>query len=155
MLLGKLDRVPPSFRKRGMLHFHRDPVNKRVYRDNLCFFRCLAYHLYNSCEKAVTLFNQAYPDCDSKTFKGIRLSDLDDLESLFKICVRVFSLSVSEKKKVKVVRSKVCGGRNVMNLNMYKNHLSLIVEMGKYGKVYKCDKCHTVFSSHYKHGSPE
>ena len=99
MLLGKLERVPPCFRKRGMLHFHRDPVDKRVYRDNLCFFRCLAYHLYTSCEKAVTLFRQAYPDCDIKNFKGISLSDLEYLESLFKVRVRVFSISVTDRKE--------------------------------------------------------
>ena len=149
MLLGKLDRVPPCFRKRGMLHFHRDPVNKRVYRDNLCFFRCLAYHLYNSSEKAASLFKQAYPEVDITTFKGIKICELERLESLFKIHVRVFSMNANDKKKIKVVRSKICDTKNVMNLNMYKNHLSLIVEMGKYGKVYKCEKCHIVFSSHY------
>ena len=49
------------------------------------------------------------------------------------------------------MRSKLCGNseRSVLTVNMPKNHLSLIVDMKKYGQVYSCDKCHKVFGSAY------
>ena len=144
VFLGKLTCVPPSFRKRGMLHFHRDPVAKRVYKDNLCFFRCLSYHLTKSTDSTLQLFRKAYPDSDIATFKGITLPELDLLESLFDITVRVFSL---QSGKVRVVRSKLCRGTRYLNLNMHRGHLSLIVDMAKYGKVYNCEKCNKVFAS--------
>ena len=147
VFLGKLESVPPSFRKRGMLHFHRDSYSKRVYRDNLCFFRCLSHHLYKTLDRTVELFKEAYPDTCQKKFKGILLSDLDRLEKVFKIDIRVFKLSSTNK--VTVVRSKLCSSKKVLNLNMYRNHLSLIVDMCKYGRVYSCEKCYKAFSSNY------
>ena len=153
ILLGRLDRIPPSFRKCGMMHFHRDPVSKRGYRDNLCFFRCLSYHLHKTTKETVTLFRKAFPGRDHRTFEGIKLADLEYLENLFQVNVLVFNLGAGRKnsKKVKIVRSKLCGNseRSVLILNMHKNHLSLIVDMKKYGKVYSCDKCHKVFGSAY------
>ena len=146
VFLGRLANVPPSFRKRGMLHFHRDPVAKRVYKDNLCFFRCLSHHLTKGTEATLQLFSKAYPESDVHTFKGITLEELDRLEELFDITVRVFSL---QSGKVKVVRSKLCKGQRYVNLNMHRNHLSLIVDMSKYGKVYNCEKCHKVFGSSF------
>ena len=155
VFLGRLDSVPTSFRKKGMKHFHRDPTGKKVYKDNLCFFRCVAYHLHKSTKMATSLFKQAYPGQNLKQFKGVTLGELDRLKELFDINVRVFSLvnrkhgNKPKKVQIKVVRSKLCSGENVINLNMYKSHLSLITNMGKYGKLYSCDRCHKVLTSAY------
>ena len=64
-----------------MLHFHRDPVSKRGYRDNLCFFRCLSYHLHKTTKETLTLFRKAFPGRDHRTFEGIKLTDLEYLEN--------------------------------------------------------------------------
>ena len=147
VFLGRLDSVPTSFRKKGMLHFHRDPISKKVHKDNLCFFRCLAYHLFKTTKNVGSLFKQAYPNEDPKNFKGVTIDEMTRLEKIFKINVRVFSIGTGKNPQIKVIRSKVCSGKNVLNLNMYKNHLSLIIDMGKYGKVYSCEKCHKILSS--------
>ena len=148
ILLGRLDAVPKAFGKRGMLHFHRNPVSKQVNKDNLCFFRCLAYYLHQNTDNTETLFLQAYPGNNPSTFEGISLGDIDRLEQVFNVKVKVFSLCGSSNKlHVKVVRSKVCGQNDTMNLNIYRNHLSLITNFKLYGKVYSCEKCHHVFSS--------
>ena len=152
VLLGRLDKIPPNFNKRGMVHFHRHPKTKRVYNDNLCFFRCVAQHLYKSTSLVLQLFHKAYPDVDPYNFKGVSLNDITRLEELFQIRVRIFSLTNSKKKgkqQVTVVRSKLRGKHPVINLNLYKSHLSLIVDMEKYGQVYSCDKCHRVLASAY------
>jgi hypothetical protein len=149
VLLGRLDSIPPLYRQRGMLHFNRDPVTKRVIRDYLCFFRCLAQYLYNTTEATLTLFKLAYPNVDVSTFKGIQLTDLDRLETVFKVKIKVFSLQSGKKSYVKVIRSTVCGQENTLNLNLYRNHLSLIIDFKKYGLLYSCTKCHHVFSSQY------
>ena len=150
VLLGRLDKVPANFKKHGMLHFHRHPQSKRVYKDNLCFFRCVSQHLFKSTKHAIKLFHQAYPELDPYTFKGVSLNDMEWLEKMFHIRVRIFSLSKRKGKAViRVVRSTLTGSYPVVNLNLYNTHLSLIVDMLKYGKVYSCDKCHKVLASAY------
>ena len=149
VLLGRVDSIPRGYRMRGMLHFNRDPVSKRVIKDNLCFFRCLAYHLYKSTEKVTELFKTAYPEVNIKTFKGVKLDEIDRLEVLFNVKVKIFTLLLGKGNRVRVIRSKVCGEKSTLNLNMYKNHLSLITNFNDYGKIWSCTKCHYVFPSKY------
>ena len=149
VLLGRLDSVPKGYRKKGMLHFNRDPVSKRVINDNLCFFRCLAFHLFKSTLKVEELFKTAYPDVDIKKFKGVKLVDIDRMEVLFNVKVKIFSLQLGKGNCVRVIRSRVCGEKTTLNLNMYKNHVSLIINFDDYGRIWSCPKCHYVFSSRY------
>ena len=66
------------------------------YRDNLCFFRCLALH--QGChpkgmeKKTKELFQQHTPDGDFKKFQGIKLSDLGALEEIFETNIVVYEM---------------------------------------------------------------
>ena len=169
LLIGQLHSVPSFMKYRGMKHFHRDPKTKQVYKDNLCFFRCLSHHLHGTASRAEELLHKIYPNEKKETFKGLPLADIPLVEDVFKIEIRMFQLSLrknakskkEEKKKkrknndciVKSVKKPLKLGssekKSVMNINMYKRHSSLIVDMRKYGQVHECQKCHQIFTSHW------
>ena len=82
---------------RALISLVNDP-NKRgeEYRDNLCFFRCLALHQgyqYDALEKQTRdLFQQYSPTGNFKKFHGVKLSDLHTLEEMYEINIVVYEM---------------------------------------------------------------
>jgi G:T-mismatch repair DNA endonuclease (very short patch repair protein) len=158
ILLGQLNNIPGYMRKRGMKHFHRHPTNKRVYNDNMCFFRCLSYHIYKSTEKALDIFHVLYGQQDHTVFKGVPLCDIARIQNIFNININILQLCVRKKgldkrknrtyvKSIKTTSSVQLQTGTLMCLNLYKKHVSLIINLKKYGQVYKCEKCRQVFTT--------
>ena len=156
-LMGKLTAIPHFLRQHGMKHFHRHPKSKKLITDNLCFFRCLSFFLYKNTNHTKELFLKVYGDLDPASYKGLSLSELSEIESLFQINIQVYKLSRkrnaarNERKVcVKFIRNSMkLESNRVMHLNLFHNHLSLIVDLKNYGELFICKKCHKVFSSHY------
>ena len=159
VLMGKLDSLPTHLRGHGMLHFHRHPITKRIIQDNLCFFRCLSFFLYKNDSHITELFHRVYgSNTTIKDYKGLSMLELNQIERLLDIKIHVYklckrspkALKKGEKKTyVKVIRSGLTTGNSVMNLNLHKNHFSLIEHMVKYGQVFSCAKCKRVFASNF------
>ena len=155
--IGRLVHIPHFLRYRGMHHFNRNPKTKRLYDDNLCFFRCLAYKLHGNTTSTTTLFHTAYPHAlDISKFKGVSISEISRLESIFNLHVRIFRLCKSKKHNtisVKLVNLHhsvpYISEARTLNLNLYKKHVSLITDFKKYSYVFTCDKCNKVFTTSY------
>ena len=155
-LMGKLNTVPHFMRQHGMKHFHRNPKSKKIISDNLCFFRCLSFFLYKNTSHTEELFHRVYPDSDIKLYSGLSMNEMPLIETLFQISIQVYRLcrrKKCEKKErkvhVKFVRNSMKKNTRVMHLNLYHNHLSLIVDLKNYGELFVCKKCHKVFASHF------
>ena len=159
LLLGKLDSVPQYLRQHGMQHFHRHPKTKRVLHDNLCFFRCLSFFLYRNLSHVSELFERVYGNSITmREYRGLDMSQMNEIEKVLQVKIQVYKLCKRSKKHmkkgdkstyVKFIRSGMTNGDRVMNLNLHKNHLSLIVDMQKYGELFACVKCKRVFASRY------
>jgi G:T-mismatch repair DNA endonuclease (very short patch repair protein) len=156
MLMGKLKTVPLHLRQHGMSHFHRHPKSKRVIVDNLCFFRCLSFFLYKNLSHVDELFHRVYGEANINLFEGVKMSEMRVIEAVFQIRIQVYKLCKRKKAckgerkvYVKFVRNSLSNGDRVMNLNLHKNHLSLIVDMKKYGELFMCSKCKRVFASNF------
>ena len=76
-LIGHLKSIPGFLLRRGLQHFHRDTKNKRVIKDNLCFFRCLSYYLFKDIYHSGELLQVFFPNETPATYKGIALSHLN------------------------------------------------------------------------------
>ena len=112
--------------------------------DNLCFFRCLAVHRgadrrwYERETKK--LFNDYCMHCNivPNTFVGVNLVDFIDLEDFFKVNLVVYELEEGVGKLIQRSRELYS---ETMRLNIWKNHLSLIVDFEHYCRVYQCIYC--------------
>ena len=94
--LGRGIKLPDYIKsKRAIISLEKAYSGKELYKDNLCIFRCLAYHknptLYikhNSVfEETVEGYKRKYlaQSGVEKGFEGIKLQDIVAFENCFKI----------------------------------------------------------------------
>ncbi len=82
---------------KAIISLTNDPAKKGVqYRDNLCFFRCLALHQGFTPDRLVKktkeLFHQYSPDGNYKNFPGVTLAEMSKLEEIFNVNIVVYEL---------------------------------------------------------------
>ena len=122
--------------------------------DNLCFFRCFAVHQGadpHRCEQpAKNLFRKYYVHFGvvPAHFSGVQLFDFIHLEDFFELNLIVYEL---DGKVAKLVQRSHEFYKETMRLNVYKNHLSVIVDFKLYCGVYQCIHCDKLWdhSGHY------
>ena len=121
----------------------------KSYSDNLCFFRALALFrgfnirglenetkrlLKTYCEKAMI---------NPKEFKGIYLTDLEELSRTFGVAINVYFQKPNRDTELvfRTIRQD-----NILYLNLYHNHFSYISDFQKYSNRYRCTKCDKIFT---------
>ena len=122
--------------------------------DNLCFFRCLALHRGanpHKCEKAAKkLFRKycAHFDVAPGDFAGVQLFDFIHLEDFFELNLIAYEL---DGKVAKLVQRSCEFYQETMRLNVFGNHLSVIVDFELYCGVCQCVHCDKLWdhSGHY------
>ena len=122
--------------------------------DHLCFFRCLAVHRGANphwCEQPAKNLFRAY--CTRfgvapADFAGVRLFDFLHLEDFFELNLIVYEL---DGKVAKLVQRSREFYKETIRLNVYENHLSVIVDFEHYCGVYQCVHCDKLWNdiSHY------
>ena len=129
----------------------------KPYQDNL-FFRCLALH--NGCQtKKLERHSKHYYEqyrgasLAKKKFHGVKLSQLDELEKLFKVSIQVYSLTPTQshgKEQEEEERPDFTATllhrshrhyENTLHLNLYKKHFSYIKDLAWYSKLFQCSRC--------------
>ena len=144
--------LPLYLRNRRLLHFHRNS-SKRLYNDNMSFFRCLSYFLYKSINKAETLYSTYYKTEVISNFHGVSILEIDAIEKHFKIGIDIFSLTLNKSgsTSVKHIRAHEGLSPNIMCLNLYRKNYSLIQDINRYQKLYQCKKCYRYFTKYYNY----
>ena len=75
-------------------------------------------------------------------FQGVLLTDFPKIEDFFEINIVVYELQ-DKKAKLTQRRRELCG--ETMQFNVFKNHLSLIVDFEKYCDVYQRRRCNKLW----------
>ena len=154
--LGAPSQLPDYIKKsKAIVPMDKNPkVRNVLYKDNLCAFRCLAYHQEKSTQSTEKLFllwkkyaGKRGKKWKSKTFPGITLDELLDFEDCFKVNVNVFQMS--EERVVTLLYRSLClyDKKKTMNLNAFKDHFSYVKDLKKYGKKYECETCGMLFKT--------
>ena len=150
--------------------------NGRPYEKNMCFFTALAQygkrHMGEAARRnvhcdALHLFQRWFLWCYYKglskspsfelfqeSFKGVDIKDMDMLEECFEISINIFHLEASGESTL--VYASTENYRDKVNLNLYKNHLNLILNLDQYCKRFVCSICGKMFRKRYalvKHNS--
>ena len=115
----------------------------------MCFFRALAIHqgvpwsenlqMANAVRHLFSLVTKE----DSKTFEGVQLQDLPELEKKFELNINVFQLIEKEDGKItaQIIQQSCRRYEDTMNLNLYKNHFSLVTNLDRYCQTSECRVC--------------
>ena len=123
--------------------------------ENLYSFRCLAMFRgtdHHRCNRAAKqLFYEYCTHFDVSEFFGVSLFDFFELENFYKINIVAYEL---ENNKAKVIQRGRELYNETMKVNVFKNHLSLIVDFEKYCRVYQCMHCDKLWyqnRNYYRH----
>ena len=118
-----------------ILHLDCSKQTGQPYKDNLCFFRCLALHRGchpSNLERDTRYFYERYAKASCDEFEGVSLEELSDMEKLFELNIYVYELTelLEEEDKKKVVAQLVQRSHRRYNssmyLNLYGSHFSYI-----------------------------
>jgi hypothetical protein len=152
--LGNSKRKIPSFIKQKKFIVTLDRDTKGViYNDNLCFFRCLTYHFHRHLYKHPSTFeskvheyfvqyNEYFENekiLFKKDFKGVDLSNVCYLESCFSVNINIFKLH--SDLSCSAVYKSLMRYDDVLNVNLYENHISYISDFQNYVKKFQCSFC--------------
>ena len=157
-LMGGVNNITlPAYllKKSSVKSFNRET------KDNLCLFRCLAFHqgartktdleqLAKSNMKKWVTYKQISPlRAKISTFKGVSLSQIPEFEDFFDVPICIYTLNendVSEAVYISHSKKKRKLNGKPMYLNLYKKHLSYISQFDAYAKKYQCKKCQLHFT---------
>ena len=93
------------------------------------------------CNRAAKqLFHEYCTHFDVSEFSGVSLFDFVELENFYKINIVAYEL---ENNKAKVIQRSRKLYNETMKVNVFKSHLSLIIDFEKHCHVYQymhCDK---------------
>ena len=129
------DGLVPDFvlRNHALMCMHKNHRGEE-YKDDLCFFRCLAYPQEERVPALVDQWHAFSADSDQ-----IHLYMMPELEKCFQKNINVHELVV-------VPRYLSLGHYDEDgHLNVWENHLSLILDFEKYARKYTCAFCHKMF----------
>lgn len=167
----------PDFikRKKSIVNRARDSRG-REYSENLCFFTALAQFrkkqtghpsFFNVIPESEELLKEWYDflcrnECIGEeeyvtfkqSFRGVKKDLFPMLEDCFQTSINVFRLKSDNECEVYFLSTrkfpKTC------NLNIFENHLNLIVDFKNYAKKFVCTICHKILKSKQaldRHGS--
>ena len=145
--LGNPPELPDYIKNnRYIFGLEKDRNNNYRYKDNLCFFRCLAIGKFgktchNCNQKAKELFNQycEHFQVEAKDFKGIELENLHALENFYE--VQLFAMSLKEDGSAETLYLSQTSFPTKIYMNVYEHHLSFITDPTMYAKSYICNRC--------------
>ena len=152
--LGCRDIEIPEHIKKCRSVLAMDQFQGVKFKDNLCIFRCLFHsrHKKLRVKGVIDLFEQW---CDAQNiskdahkFKGVQFNEIPLFEDCFKVGVNIYekhadTLAVSARY---ITKTKY---KEVLNLNMFETHVSLIKNMKLYAQKFVCSKCSRHFSKTY------
>ena len=141
---------------RGVDALDRNIQRGKPYEDHLRFFHCLALH--NEChtknlERDTKHYYEQYREAgpSKKKFRGVKLSELDDLELLYKVNIQVYGLAPTQTHSededdeentpdiaATLIRRSHRHYSSTLYLNLYENHFSHIKDLARYSKSFCC-----------------
>ena len=118
-----------------------------TFKDNKCFFRCLALHRGAKISGLERLTNRLITNFENhteKSFKnGVNINHLPAIEVFFHVSVNVYSLGEDGSADI-IYLSKL--PYEPMHINLYRNHFSYITKFKTYAKRFQCQMCDRIFN---------
>ena len=119
--------------------------NQLLYETDYVLFEVQTLQLF---EEWVTYSkNVLKKTINRKRYKGISLEDIPHFEDCFRVNLQLFE-KIDKDTILPVYKSMQHYSENVC-MNIYKKHLSLILDFKAYAKKFKCGMCNKMFDRHF------
>ena len=136
--LGCNDVTLPDFIKNSKsIKSMLNARNGTPYNDNLCMFRCLYFFRHKEI-RSIGVHNLFKQWCmyrgkaaHIESFRGIQVFEIPFFEDCFKVCVNMYTLNSVTEIPFPVYLS-TSSHKDVMYLNMYERHVSLVTKFHSY-----------------------
>ena len=147
-VLGNPRNLPNYIKQcHSIISFVRHSTSGKPITDNLCAFRCLAYH---NTHKRKGLENLTYKYFQEwvtfrgdtrvvERYRGLSMEEIPLFESFFRVSINIFSRDADGKVQIRL-KSKNSFPEK-MDLNLFENHLSFISNFPAYAKKFECRNC--------------
>ena len=133
---------------KSIISFANHPKTSKSLDDELCFFRCLAYHQtrYRYCEALASQLHLQwvqYARQNRHRSSAVTLQTLPDLETCFETNINVFELSEDKTVTILYKTREFFKSENshTMNLNLFEDHFSYISKFSSYALKFRCTLC--------------
>ena len=142
--IGSAETLPAYIiHNKGLNALYKDQHHGFVYTDNKCLFRCLALQWGASTHNFNNTVNDFYKSfcaaMENNYNEGVTLTDLVDVENVFKLNINVYQLS--EDGIATVVQRSRNIYESTMYVNLYDTHFSYIWNLDKYSHCFACRSC--------------
>ncbi|MEW8119475.1 MAG: hypothetical protein AB2792_20110, partial [Candidatus Thiodiazotropha sp.] len=140
-------KLPDFLLKKDSLYpLVKNRQNGKLYKDNLCAFRCLALHRgyeIRCIDGPAKQFFRQWTDDPEEDFEGLSLEDFPEFETRFQMNMEVYSLT--EDGFARSIYKSRGKHETSMYVNLFENHLSYIRNFAQYAKKFQCQSCERHF----------
>ncbi|KAL5262624.1 hypothetical protein ACHWQZ_G008128 [Mnemiopsis leidyi] len=125
----------------------------KPYKDQLCFFRCLALFMGANIDALERKTKELFERYLSETkimaleFSGVSLNELEEASRIFDIGICVFSQNENGATE-NVFRT--LKEDNVMHIHLHKEHFSYIKNLKLFSHSFRCGKCNKLFPTLFR-----
>ena len=134
----------------------KDKKRGLPYTDHLCFFRCIARHQGAPLDGLEGKTQELYDSyctkfsIDKKSFQGIFVEELEDLEPWLETNIFVYELCINEEEEqfAKLVRRSHGKFATTVYLHIYESHFSYIKNINAVTQTWSCRRCQKMFDHH-------
>ena len=131
----------------------------RPYKDDKCFFRCVALYLGGNIKHLETFTKKLLKEYCQKgaitDFNGVSLDNIEDVSRMLDIPINVYEQTEGYTELLfsttKRTTSRIEESDKVMCLLLHEDHFIFIKDLDKFSSNYRCFKCDKLFghSGHY------
>ena len=143
--LGYVTELPEYIAKKVSLIALLRNSRGELYKDFKCMYRALCYHQIQKVDnKRVNQFVKVWKSVTGTKSTLVKLDNIAEFENTFKVDINIFKMEPT--RQVKNVYMSEGKFNNVMNLHLYKHHISYITDINAFAVRHTCRYCSRVFT---------
>ena len=166
-VLGARVTLPDFIKRKRSIVTRSADSRGREYSKDLCFFTALAQFkkkhtghasFFNVIPESTALLREWYEflcshehieeigfESYKQNFKGVNIDLFPLLEDCFQVSINIYRLTADNECEVTFLSTRRFP--QSLNLNIFQNHLNLIVDFQNYAKKFVCTICHKILKS--------
>ena len=150
---GKDAVLPEPLLRNGSINCLTYEQNiKKPYKDNLCLFRALAFHLHGNerleeeTSKLFNLFLVNSTNPDPSKFQGVCMDDIPSVEDIVSINIFIYDIDLIDGAIIgELARRSIKKYKKSVQLMRYNRHICYVDNISAFFIAFRCPTCETFF----------
>ena len=149
----KVANLPESLLRNPSINCLTYEQNTKItYKDNLCLFRALAFHLHGKerleeeTSKLFNLFLVNSTNPDPSKFQGVCIDDIPPVEDIVGINIFIYDIDLTDGAMVgELAKRSIRKYEKNVQLIQYNSHICYVYNINALLKAFRCSTCNTFF----------